>query len=84
MRKWAEEYDRQPPHAVENNLPPTECFQLASEFHTVEEDVMSKQKPGSSRLSHEAENIRQATASYERWMRCCKRIIASDLRLKHE
>lgn len=42
---------------------------------------MSKQKPGSSR---QADNIRQATASYEHWMGCCTTIIASDLRLKHE
>ena len=45
---------------------------------------MSKKHHGRSRPNSETGNIRQATAGYEGWMRRCTKVIASDLRLKHE
>ena len=49
---------------------------------------MSKKQHGSSGLSgavtDDAGDIRQATVSYDNWMRRCTTVILSDLRLKHE
>lgn len=41
------------------------------------------QKAGKSARDRNA-TIEQATASYEKWMRSCAPVVASDLRLKHE
>jgi uncharacterized protein (DUF2252 family) len=49
---------------------------------------MSKKQHGSSGLSRavtdDAGDIRQATVSYDNWMRSRTTVILSDLRLKHE